>query len=73
MNKERGEREYSERRKTAEGGEEYERKTEAVIKEGWGSGLTVTRIAANSRLTVKVVKPQVVRPSRGHVALRGLS
>lgn len=54
--------------------DEDERKTEAEMKEEWGSGPTVTRIAANSRLNVKVVKPQVVHGSScSHIALRGLS
>jgi len=48
--------------KTAEE-EEDERKTKVKMKKGWSLGLTVMRIATNSRLNVKVIKPQVVRSS----------
>lgn len=63
---------FSNGHKTAEE-EEEERKTVEETARGrdGGSGPTVTRIAANSRLNVKVVKPQVVRAPCA--ALRGLS
>jgi len=58
----KGARKYSEGHKTAEE-EEDERKTKVKMKEGWSLGLTVTRIATNSRLNAKVIKPEVVRSS----------